>query len=64
MEDRISEAVRDELRARGHTLQVNPAWTEGDVLGIRVDAAHDILRGGADLRGEQSKRMPSHVCAW
>ena len=64
VEDRISEAVRDELRARGHTLQVNPAWTEGDVLGIRVDAAHGILRGGADLRGEKSKRMPSHVCAW
>lgn len=64
VEDRISEAVRDELHARGHTLQVNPAWTEGDVLGIRVDAEHGILRGGADLRGEQSKRMPSHVCAW
>ena len=64
VEDRISEAVRDELRARGHTVQVNPAWTEGDVLGIHVDAEHGVLHGGADLRGEQSKRMPSHVCAW
>lgn len=64
VEDRISEAVRDALRARGHTVQVNPAWTEGDVLGIRVDAEHGVLHGGADLRGEQSKRMPSHVCAW
>ena len=64
VEDRVPEAVRDALRARGHTVQVNPAWTEGDVLGIRVDVEHGVLHGGADLRGEQSKRMPSHVCAW
>lgn len=64
VEDRIPEDVHAALRERGHTLQVNPAWSEGDVLGIRVDAEHGILRGGADPRGEQSKRMPSHASAW
>lgn len=64
VEDRISEGVRAELESRGHKLQVNPAWSEGDVLGIRIDATHGTLHGGADVRGEQSKRMPSHIIAW
>ncbi len=64
VEDRIPEAIRNELEARGHTLQVNPAWSEGDVLGIRIDARQGTLYGGADVRGEQSKRMPSHIVGW
>ena len=64
VEDRIPEDVRSALEARGHTLQVNPAWSEGDVLGIRIDATHGTLHGGADVRGEQSKRMPSHIIGW
>lgn len=63
VEERIPEDIRAELEARGHTLQVNPAWSEGDVLGIRVDA-QGTLYGGADVRGEQSKRMPSHIVGW
>ena len=64
VEDRIPEAIRNELEARGHRLQVNPAWSEGDVLGIRIDARQGTLYGGADVRGEQSKRMPSHIVGW
>ena len=64
VEDRIPEAIRNELKARGHRLQVNPAWSEGDVLGIRIDARQGTLYGGADVRGEQSKRMPSHIVGW
>ena len=63
VEDRIPEDIRAALEARGHTLQVNPAWSEGDVLGIRADA-QGTLYGGADVRGEQSKRMPSHIIGW
>ena len=64
VEERIPEEVRRELKARGHRLQVNPAWSEGDVLGIRIDAGSGTLYGGADIRGEQSKRMPSHIIGW
>ncbi len=64
VEERIAEEVQRELKARGHKLQVNPAWSEGDVLGIRVDVRSGTLYGGADIRGEQSKRMPSHIIGW
>ena len=64
MEGRIPSAVRRELEARGHQVQVKEDWSEGDVLGIRVDMEHGVLKGGADIRGEQSKRMPSYVIGW
>ena len=64
VEDRVPEDVRRELKARGHQIEVKPAWSEGDVLGIRIDKKHGTLHGGADLRGEYSKRMPSHIIAW
>ena len=64
IEGRVPAAVRQELAARGHTVEVKEDWSEGDVLGICVDLSNGILRGGADPRGEQSKRMPSYVMGW
>jgi gamma-glutamyltranspeptidase len=64
VEERIPEAVCRELQARGHKLEVKESWSEGDVLGICVDLDRGIVRGGADPRGEQSKRMPSYAIGW
>src|SRR5712691_3433744 len=64
VEDRIPEAVCRDLQARGHKLEVKEGWSEGDVLGICVDLDRGSLRGGADPRGEQSKRMPSYAIGW
>lgn len=64
LEGRIPAAVREELAARGHTVEVKADWSEGDVLAIYVDHEKGILRGGADPRGEWSMRMPSYVIAW
>jgi gamma-glutamyltranspeptidase/glutathione hydrolase len=64
IESRVPAEVRQELAARGHKLEVKEDWSEGDVLGICVDVDKGILRGGADPRGEQSKRMPSYVIGW
>lgn len=64
VEGRVPAAVRRELEARGHKVEVKEEWSEGDVLGICVDLDKGILRGGADPRGEQSKRMPSYTIAW
>lgn len=64
VENRIPAAVCQELAARGHTLEVKEGWSEGDVLGIRVDLERGVLHGGADPRGEQSKRMPSYAMGW
>jgi len=64
MEGRVPAEVRQELEARGHTIEVKEDWSEGDVLGICVDLEHGIVKGGADIRGEQSKRMPSYAIGW
>ena len=64
LEGRIPSQVRQQLEARGHTIEVSGDWSEGDVLGICVDLKHGIVKGGADLRGEHSKRMPSYVMGW
>jgi len=64
VEGRVPEAVRDELARRGHVLTVEDDWVAGDVLCIRVDTKRGVLRGGADPRGEVSRRMPSYVMGW
>jgi gamma-glutamyltranspeptidase / glutathione hydrolase len=64
VEGRVPEAVRSELAARGHVIEVEDDWVAGDVLAIVVDAKHGTLRGGADPRGEVSRRMPSYAIAW
>jgi gamma-glutamyltranspeptidase/glutathione hydrolase len=64
VEGRVPETVRDELARRGHVLTVEDDWVAGDVLCIRVDGERGVLRGGADPRGEVSRRMPSYVMGW
>jgi gamma-glutamyltranspeptidase/glutathione hydrolase len=64
MEGRIPAEIRQELEARGHKIDVKADWSEGDVLGICVDLEHGTIKGGADIRGEQSKRMPSYAIGW
>ncbi|MGE0827386.1 MAG: gamma-glutamyltransferase family protein [Candidatus Binatia bacterium] len=64
IEERVPAEVRHELAARGHKLEVKEEWSEGDVLGIYVDVEQGVVHGGADPRGEQSKRMPSYVLGW
>ncbi len=50
IEDRIPEAVRDELSKRGHDIVVNGPWSHGRVLGIRI--AGDMIEGAASPRLE------------
>ncbi len=64
VEGRISAAVRDALAARGHAIILEDDWVAGDVLCIRVDARTGVLHGGADPRGEVSRRMPAYAIAW
>jgi gamma-glutamyltranspeptidase/glutathione hydrolase len=64
VEGRVPEAVRAELERRGHLVTVEDDWVAGDVLCIRVDEERGVLRGGADPRGEISRRMPSYAIGW
>jgi gamma-glutamyltranspeptidase/glutathione hydrolase len=64
VEERVEAAIRHELATRGHKVETKEGWSEGDVLAIRVDNEKGILCGGADPRGEFSKRMPSYAIGW
>jgi gamma-glutamyltranspeptidase/glutathione hydrolase len=54
MEARIGADVADQLRARGHTVELWPEWTRtaGNVCAITVDQTRSTLTGGADARAE------------
>ena len=64
LEGRIAPGVADELGRRGHVVMMDDDWVAGDVLCIRVDHDLGVLRGGADPRGEISRRMPSYAIGW
>ena len=52
VEDRIPEKVRIELERRGHEVVVAEPWSNGRVLGIRIDPDRGLIFGGASPRGE------------
>jgi gamma-glutamyltranspeptidase/glutathione hydrolase len=64
VENRVPEAVRAKLAARGHVVEVDGDWAAGDVLALVVDERHRVIRGGADPRGEVTRRMPSYAIGW
>ena len=54
IENRVSEAVRNELIARGHKLRVlGPYGMSTGVVAVGVNAETGTLRGGADPRRER-----------
>lgn len=50
IEDRIPEAVREELTRRGHDISVAGPWSHGRVLGIRI--RDGVIEGAASPRLE------------
>ncbi len=64
IEARIPYAVRRDLQARGHQLELRPDWAEGYVLAIVVDEARGCLSGGADPRGEIATIIPAYAIGW
>ena len=50
IEDRIPEAIREELARRGHDIVVNGPWSNGRVLGIRIQDG--VIAGAASPRLE------------
>ena len=54
IEDRVPQAVRDELAARGHKLRVlGPYAMSTGVVAVGVEPKSGALRGGADPRRER-----------
>jgi gamma-glutamyltranspeptidase / glutathione hydrolase len=64
IEARFGSKVIDELRRRGHDVDVAPDWTEGFVSGAQLDEASGVLEAGCDPRGSKSDCFPAFALAW
>ena len=51
VEGRIDEAVRKQLEARGHRVEVIGNWVNGQVEGIRFEAETGVISAAASPRG-------------
>lgn len=63
-EARIGKQVFDELRRRGHELDIAPDWTEGFVSAAQFDETTGLLEAGCDPRGPKSECFPAFALAW
>jgi gamma-glutamyltranspeptidase/glutathione hydrolase len=52
VEDRIPEATRKELAARGHKIKVTTGWANGRVMAVQVGPKAGVLSAAASPRGQ------------
>ena len=64
IEPRFGKRVMDELRRRGHDLDVAPDWTEGFVSCAEWNEDSGLVEAGCDPRGAKSECFPSSALAW
>jgi gamma-glutamyltranspeptidase/glutathione hydrolase len=64
IEPRFGAKAIDELRRRGHDVDVAPDWSEGFVSGAQLDEASGLLEAGCDPRGSKSECFPAFALAW
>jgi len=64
IEPRFGQKVLDELRRRGHDLDVAPDWTEGFVSAVQYDEESGLIEAGCDPRGAKSECFPAFAYAW
>jgi len=63
-EARIGKKVLDELRRRGHDVDIAPDWTEGFVSAAQIDEASGLIEAGCDPRGAKALCFPAFAYAW
>ncbi len=63
-EERIGKKILDELRRRGHDVDVAPDWTEGFVSAAQYDPDTGLLEAGCDPRGAKAECFPAFAYAW
>ena len=64
IEPRFGAKVLDELRRRGHDLDVAPDWTEGFVSAVTFDEDTGLIEAGCDPRGSKAECFPSFAYCW
>jgi len=64
IEARFGTKVIDELRRRGHDVDIAPDWTEGFVSAAQLDEASGLIEAGCDPRGSKSECFPAFAYVW
>jgi gamma-glutamyltranspeptidase/glutathione hydrolase len=64
IEARFGTKALDELRRRGHEVQVAPDWTEGFISAAQLDERSGMLEAGCDPRGSKAEVFPSFAYVW
>ena len=64
IEPRFGSKVLEELRRRGHVLDVAPDWSEGFVSAAQIDEESGRLEAGCDPRGSKSEVFPAFAFCW
>jgi gamma-glutamyltranspeptidase/glutathione hydrolase len=64
IEPRFGGKVLEELRRRGHDLDIAPDWTEGFVSAATFDEDTGVIEAGCDPRGSKSECFPSFAYCW
>jgi gamma-glutamyltranspeptidase/glutathione hydrolase len=64
IEPRFGPKVLEELRRRGHDLDVAPDWTEGFVSCAAFDEDTGLIEAGCDPRGSKAECFPAFAIAW
>ena len=64
IEARFGSKVIDELRRRGHDIDIAPDWTEGFVSGAQLDEESGLIEAGVDPRGSKSECFPAFAYVW
>ena len=64
IEARFGKEVIDDLRRRGHDVDVAPDWTEGFVSAAQYDEDSGLIEAGCDPRGSKSECFPSFAYVW
>jgi gamma-glutamyltranspeptidase/glutathione hydrolase len=58
VESRVAADVIEELKRRGHHVDINGPWSMNATSAIVVDPVTGILSAGADIRGD------NYALAW
>ena len=64
VEPRIGAKALEELRRRGHDIDLAPDWSEGFVSAIELDEGRGVLEAGCDPRGSKSECFPAFAYCW
>ena len=63
IEPAVGTSVFEELRDRGHELDIAPAWSEGFMCAAERNLESGVLEAGCDPRGTKSEVFPSCALA-